>query len=533
MTDSLDQPQRQSPIAIVANVFNVQALQALVPVVILGFGRNRLFGLIALPLALVALVGFSALAWSRTRFWVENGEMVLEKGVLNKSRTQIPLDRIQQIGTEQGVVQQLFNVRSVTVDSAGTSGSEFSLAAVTDDVVAALRARVVGLDKAGTAAAPEAPPLPNPLAPNGDPYPTSDSYPAANPESTSAYPTPFPKAAAVVPTPGAITPQEDRRTMVLRHEFADLVQLAVSRPSPQVVFGLLALGGLGLGSVVERFLAENITGVVAAVILGVVLILAGVAVLLIGTMIREFQLTVWRSQEGLRLTAGLLTKRERIARTERVQFVRQRRNPIERFFKRTSVYLPQASAVQVDAANATGQFSIPGAPDDKATDITELFLSQDRPEPTQPIDRRIVNRKTLLDGILPAAILGVIAVVVWQVEEATNWFVLPLLIGAAYVIIHGRVAAVLFHRYWGWNIGNDQIVLEHGFVNVERTEAALRKVQSVRIRQGLWQRRKRLASVQLGTAGGSFTIPHISLETAQDLRDHILARVETDIGAWM
>ena len=491
--DSLDQPQRQSPIAIVAGIFSVQALQGLIPIIIVAFGNRRSIGLVAVPLGLIALVAISAINWSRTTFWVENGEMVLEKGLLNKSRTQIPLDRIQQIGTEQGIIQQIFNVRQVNVDSAGTGVSEFQLAAVTDEVVAELRGRVVGADKAGTAAppSPAAPFAGPPLGPPGMGAPTPGT-------GTFGPPAPGP-AGPLGPPQGAIpVPAEDRRTIVLRHEFADLVQLAISRPSPQVIIGLLALGGFGLGGVVERFLTENITGVVGAVILVIVIIILAIAVLIIGTMIREFQLTVWRSQEGLRLTAGLLNKRERLARTERVQVVRQQSNFVERRFGRTSMFLPQASSVQAGAATSATQFSIPGAPTAKADDIANLFLAADRPEPQHPIDRRIVWRKTLLEGILPAVFLLICAASVYAVEEASNWIVLPLVIGAVFLVAQARVAAVLFHKRWSWNLAEGHVVIQRGFLTIDRTEAALRKVQSVRIRQGFWQRRKQLASVHLG-----------------------------------
>lgn len=517
MTDSLRQPQRQSPIAVVANIFSVQALQAFIPVAILAFGNRPIIGLIALPVVLILLVSLSALAWSRTTFWVEGGEMILEKGILNKSRTQIPLDRIQQIATEQGLVQQMFNVRKVSVDSAGTAASEFSLAALTDDVVAELRARVVGADKVGIAAPPTSPVV---------------SHDQSHPDSPPAMHGPF-VAAHPQSVPSQAVPIEDRRTMVLRHEFADLVQLALSRPSPQVIFGLFALGGLGLGGIVERFLTENITGIVGVVLLAVAVIISAVIILVVGTMVREFQLTVWRSEEGLRLTAGLLNKRERLARTQRVQFVRRRSNFIERRFGRTSLYLPQASSVQVETGTSIGQFAIPGAPDDKANDIAELFLSPNRPKPDRTIDKRIINRKTLLEGVLPAAILLGVAAVVWSIEDAENWFVAPLAVGALFVLVQARISAVLFHRHWSWNVNDGHVVLQNGFVTVERTEAAVRKVQSVRIRQGIWQRRKNLASVMLGTAGGSFTIPHIHLDEATDLRDELLLGVETDIGAWM
>ncbi len=538
MTTSLDRPQRQSPIAIIAGLFNLNALQGLIPIFFVAGTGNRALAAIVLPLALLAVIGLSTLTWTRTTFWIENEELILEKGVLNRSRTQIPLDRIQQIGTEQGLIQQIFNVRRVQVDSAGSVSSELALSAITDEVVAELRARVVGADRVGEAAPPTAalgyspPPLPGggtttaPLPP----YPAGLAPPPGTGPTADSTTAPAPRP----PAPLAHAAAEDRRTMVMRHEFRDLVELAIARPSTQTVFGLLALSGFGIGGAVEGFLKESITGVVAAVIFAVLAIAAVIAVLIIGTMLREFQLTVWRSDDGLRLTAGLLNKRERIARTQRVQFVRHKQNLMERLFDRTSVYLPQASAGTGDLEGiAAQQFTVPAAHNSKVDEVSDLFLPASRPVPSQHIDRRIIGRLTLLEGIIPACIIIVVGGVLLTLDDVPTWVSLMLFAAAVLIVVQARISAVIHHRNYLWDVDNNVVTVQRGWLNVERTVAATRKVQSIHIRQGLWHRRKGLAKIEFGTAGGSFEIANIPVETARQLRDDILFDVETDSGAWM
>jgi putative membrane protein len=59
------------------------------------------------------------------------------------------------------------------------------------------------------------------------------------------------------------------------------------------------------------------------------------------------------------------------------------------------------------------------------------------------------------------------------------------------------------------------------------------KVQSVRIRQSFFQRRRSLASVELYTAGGSVRVPFLPLDLARALQDYVLYRVESRREDWM
>jgi len=60
----------------------------------------------------------------------------------------------------------------------------------------------------------------------------------------------------------------------------------------------------------------------------------------------------------------------------------------------------------------------------------------------------------------------------------------------------------------------------------------LRKVQRVTVSQSRYQRRKGLASLKMYMASGNVRVPYIEHETAKQLRDYILYKVESSDKAW-
>lgn len=81
-------------------------------------------------LAGAAVWGF--LSWRATTYRVAGGAFYLRRGVLQKSERTIPLEHVQSLDTVQGVVQRLFGVVELRVETAGggVEGSDASLAAL-------------------------------------------------------------------------------------------------------------------------------------------------------------------------------------------------------------------------------------------------------------------------------------------------------------------------------------------------------------------------------------------------------------------
>src|SRR5919112_5214828 len=105
------------------------------------FGMRTLF----LVLLIAALISaFSAvwgvLSWRATTYRVSGGAVHLKRGVLQKSERSLPLERIQNVNTVQGIVQRLFGVVEVRVEAAGGGEEpEISLPALSKDAARTLR----------------------------------------------------------------------------------------------------------------------------------------------------------------------------------------------------------------------------------------------------------------------------------------------------------------------------------------------------------------------------------------------------------
>jgi uncharacterized membrane protein YdbT with pleckstrin-like domain len=79
----------------------------------------------------------------------------------------------------------------------------------------------------------------------------------------------------------------------------------------------------------------------------------------------------------------------------------------------------------------------------------------------------------------------------------------------------------------------DELIHIHTGVFGEKT-SLLRweKIQSVKIRQNLFQQSKTLADLVIHTAGGTIIAPYIPIEVARELQNIALYKVETDRNNW-
>ncbi|RSK26685.1 hypothetical protein EJF36_07335 [Bacillus sp. HMF5848] len=110
--------------------------ELLFPIIIfVFFGGNRSFGLYSLlgaGLVIVLLLIFSVLWWYRFSYRIEEDELRVEYGVLIQKKRYIHREKIQSINVSQGIVQRVFNLVKIQVETAGGGHeAEVVLAAIT------------------------------------------------------------------------------------------------------------------------------------------------------------------------------------------------------------------------------------------------------------------------------------------------------------------------------------------------------------------------------------------------------------------
>ena len=155
--------RRLDPRTLVTRVVTLSSLRqywgALLPLLaVLGVnGGFRSAGPAAVVAAVVVVALVGALAeWLRTWYGVQDGRLVVERGLLRRSLTVVPVDRIRGVDVHASALQRLLGIVSVRVDAAATGGRDDE--AVLNAVSAAEGARLrdVLLRQAEPVAAPAA-----------------------------------------------------------------------------------------------------------------------------------------------------------------------------------------------------------------------------------------------------------------------------------------------------------------------------------------------------------------------------------------
>ena len=129
MEEQFNQPQRQSPIGVLVMFVDTLQLWArgLWPVILIYFVKFKQLNSAYLALGIIAfllvIVLVAYLKYLNFTFHLDskNEEFIINEGVLNKKRTIIQLERIQQVDINQSFLQRIIGVYELNVDTAGSA----------------------------------------------------------------------------------------------------------------------------------------------------------------------------------------------------------------------------------------------------------------------------------------------------------------------------------------------------------------------------------------------------------------------------
>lgn len=427
-------------------------------------------------------------------FYISDGELHMEKGVLRKVKVNVPLDRIQTVNFKQGILHQVLNVVAVDIDTAGSSGNEFSLQAISKEKAEALRAFVENVRL-----------------------------------STQA------EELAVETMPPNEQLTTNNEQLLFHLSPLDLLKIGVSQNHLRTA-GIIMAFFLGFADDVEEALDLNFSkrmeewlgtaqgmDILYYLLIGIpFLLIASFLITLVRTALQHFDLKFWRTERGFKIVSGLFTRQEVSANLRKIQFVRWSSSPIMRLFDMMAVQLPQAASVQVSRKLAV---SLPGCYEPQLDAVREAYFPGEKQleHEKHGVDKRIIRRQFFLTGILPVAAL---MFVTRSLLGSSIWVWAMWLPGALWL-------SVKFYQSWRWYVSEEGVSASWGVVT--RTSVLLQwyKVQAVTIRQSIFLRRLGLAHIVLYTAAGAVTVPYIPMAKAQAVRDFVLYKIETDGRGWM
>jgi putative membrane protein len=337
-------PRRLHPLTPFARGWQVVAvLFVLMANNMLGSGRWQF---LLVGLAIVIPVGsiYGYFSWRFTRWWIEEGVLRLETGVLFRRSRQVRLDRLQAVDIVRPLIARFIGLAELRLETAGAGETEATLAYLSEhearEVRAELLARAAGLKWQALAPVPDGadqPPVPPPTA--------------------------APEA------PERVVTQVPTGTL-----------LASLLLDVGTIFGAIYLAVLVVA--VVWFDAPGLFALLLPAILG----LGGAT---FGTFSRYFDFTVATSPDGLRLRHGLLETRSQTVPPGRIQAIRLSQPLLWRRFDWARLDV-NVAGYSGDSGQSKVSTLLPVAPRPIAVDLLDMVLPGVAVDdvPLEPVPRR-------------------------------------------------------------------------------------------------------------------------------------------------
>ncbi|MCB0669262.1 MAG: PH domain-containing protein [Saprospiraceae bacterium] len=488
-----EEQTRQAPIAILMIIFNVlkSIIRTWWPFILILIFRSNFISPdnAKITIAIVAIIVILVSVWRYFRFYffLSDNKLHVYKGILTRTKLDIPFDRIQSITFEQNVVHQLFNVARIKIDTAGSSGEEFEFAALDLKRADELRTFILSR-KTG--------------------------------EETDLQ----------------VATTKEQGKLMLNLSISDLLKVGISqnhfRTTGIVVAFLLGLRdrikeSLGdqyvdrFDSLAERLL-ENI--VVYGLGLFVLILVLSFFGTLIYSVLRYYDLHLWKTRGGYKMESGLFNRREQVARDQKLQVIRWITNPLRDIFGIVHLRFFQASSGK---GSSKTSISVPGVPKELLGQVLRFYFGRSiQSENTQDhgVHSSFFVRRLLYIVLLPCTVLLGLGLL----TNSIGWFVV-----FAFWLLVGGLFQYYQYKKWRYFFYADGLVTIAGVL--ERVHKVLlhRKVQGVRLKQSPYQRRKNLATIVLHSASGDVKIPYVQMEYALEMKNYILYKVESSRLKWM
>ena len=480
----------------------------------------------AVPLvipALALLLGGIALArYYRFTYEIAGDTLRVESGVVARQSREIPLGRIQNVDSKQGVLNRLFGLSVVAFETAGGATTEARLDAVSEAEAERLRRLVQGRGERGddretvTAATDEA------VTAAGEGEDEPSTRPATDPALRTDAEELFDFSTRDLLTYAVVSIRPAAPVLLLAglplgiDALLTLFRFNLGLVGGPRTVSLTVLEAFGPPRLLVLLLLTALQFLVAALVLSIVL-----------TVVEYYNFRLVREGDDLRYERGLLRRYSGTIPLSKVQTVSIRENVLMRRFGFATLAVETAGYSGGNQESAQG-VAIPMAPRPVvyglARDI-EPFGELDFERAPTRARRRYAARFAIVAGVLTA--IGY-ALDTFLLGTGFWWLSLGL-----FLVV--PPAAHLRWRHRGVALDDDVFATRTGFWQQTTRVVPYYRIQTVFIGRSPFQRRRDLATVTADTAssssllGGDANAYDVDDDRAAQLRDTLRERLYTDL----
>lgn len=504
MSTDFSLPQRQSVVGIwVLFFYSLQRYaRAFWPIILIYAFRFNQINKIYLVLSLIALfvvIGIiSYLKYLNFTFALdsENKEFIINEGIINKTKTAIQLNKIQQVNINQSFIQRLIGVYELNVDTAGSNKKEGAIKAISHELALELKSRL----------------LENEFKAIDDENDTTTFKEIANEQSDFAEP-------------------------FLRISFLSLLKVGVTSNYGRSIALLL----LFFSTIYENFLKfgddDNIykekfgnyidQNLVLQSILFFIfwLIFIVLIVNVFRTIFKYFNYTIKQQKGSLLLSYGLISTKSTILKPEKVQIVVTSRNFFQKKMGILELKIKQATSGEKEQKGSA--IDIPGCSGAEEEAILNLLFQK---IPAKGLMLKPNWRKLIFSIFLTIGLpLFAFIVIGTYLDSAVfeYFFIVPI-----YIVYIGLIQYFKYinNRLF---INNNFIIKQSGAWDIKKEIIEPSKIQAVSTSQLFWHKKLNIGSITLHTAGGDIAFQLGDYIVLKQYINKWLYEIETSDSNWM
>lgn len=487
-----------SPFFILLDNIKKLILPALIAVLGSGTSSWELYAL--LGAALISIV--SIVQYRFYRYWLEDDQIRVKEGIIFRNLRQVKYDKIQNLNLTQGPLHRLMGVAKVQLESASGGKPEAVISVVNLAAVKDIQKRIDNES----------------IGEKGDQEDIAKQK--NNPPIHSL-------SFSEIVRYGIIS---NRGLIAVGLFFAFLSQF-IDDDNPRNLRPVISKSVSFVNDTILSVVPN--TSVMATVVSGIILFLIAVVllwILSIGMAWFKFhEFSLQKKNTKLSATMGLLTRLKATIPISRIQTITVHNSLLHRLFKRIGVTIETAGGVNTEQQGITMKQIAPVLPTEKK----EAFLRQIHKELNWGdvswtlIEARAWRRVFKISFLIWALVL-----------LTTNVYSVWLYVGCLFLAaIVSYLYAKQYVKNTGYYLSESLVAFKSGVIFRKETYLRLPKIQTARIKESMFDRRHKMATLELDTAGAAvgahhIEIPYLNYATADEIYQYLSRRIKNIEFEW-
>lgn len=458
-----------------------------------------------LGLILLVLLQFiyTYLLFSKYTFCVSDDAFHLHKGLFRRREIEIPFDRIQNINLQQNFLQQVLSVVGLDIETAGESKAEVQIKALRKKDAEQLKT-ILLTEKEEKQASDYS-------MSEDDAQETSDSKTV-----------------------------ESEDELVFKLRFLDLLKVGLSSNILKGLSLVFAFAAYVYNAFADLYwqnydtyisdqvsdYTDHISGEFLLILsIGLIFIGIGFLVTAVFTVIKYFNLKVVKLNENYEVEYGLFNRFKKVLKSSKVQTLEFRTNPVRKLFGFQNAFVSQASSEETSEKHKIGLVGLPA-------DYVFLFfkvLFKGKELGKQKFVRLTCQffRFRVDVNRLFFVILALILLFVWN--KFPIYVFIILLVSSLTLVIMSYIRMTKSYL----SFSDELVKIGSGIIGTQTTYLEIYKIQSIRVSQSLFQKRRNLSSLTIYTASGSLKIKYLEAHHVRELTNFLMYKIESSDQEWI